>query len=64
MESWEEAIVKHEKECSERYQGIEKQFGEIKAKLSHLDGKFTVFMWLLGYMVLLMSAVTVRVFVT
>lgn len=62
MEAWEEAIVQHEKECAERYQGIEKQFGEVKAQISGLNGKFTVLLWMNGYMVALLSAITLRVF--
>ncbi|MCY3727764.1 MAG: hypothetical protein OXF97_02045 [Nitrospira sp.] len=62
MELWEEALAKHEKECAERYQGIEKQFGDVMVKLSNLDGKFTIILWIGGYMAALLSAITLRVF--
>ncbi len=62
MEVWEKALAKHEKECAERYQGIEKQFGDMMMKLSNLDGKFTIILWISGYMALLLSAIALRAF--
>ena len=57
VEAWEKALNNHEKECERRY-------GEVLAKLAHLDGKFSIFMWVLGYLAALMSIITVRVLIS